>query len=126
MAIRKIAQIGHPVLRQVAREVSREELASPAIQQFIDGQCDAAQQYTRHIPVRVSSVMVRTPLLKEPAGTRLSLGSMFWTGAPGASRRANPSAKCFIGRAILRPRGAAGKAIFTYDQSLHLPGSDPG
>src|SRR3954471_9005846 len=36
MAIRKIAQIGHPVLRQVARQVSREELASPAMQTFID------------------------------------------------------------------------------------------
>ena len=36
MAIRKIAQIGHPVLRQVAREVSRDELATPAIQSFID------------------------------------------------------------------------------------------
>jgi peptide deformylase len=36
MAIRKIAQIGHPVLRQIAREVSREELASPTMQQFID------------------------------------------------------------------------------------------
>jgi peptide deformylase len=36
MAIRKIAQIGDPVLRQRAREVTREELASPAMQQFID------------------------------------------------------------------------------------------
>ncbi len=36
MAIRKIAQIGHPVLRQIARHISREELAAPAIQQFID------------------------------------------------------------------------------------------
>ncbi len=36
MAIRKIAQIGHPVLRQVARTVTREELASPAMQQFVD------------------------------------------------------------------------------------------
>ena len=36
MAIRKIAHIGHPVLRQVARTLTREELASPAIQQFID------------------------------------------------------------------------------------------
>jgi peptide deformylase len=32
----KIAQIGHPVLRQRAREVSRDELASPEIQRFID------------------------------------------------------------------------------------------
>ena len=36
MAIRKIAQIGHPVLRQVAREVSREELLSPGMQTFVD------------------------------------------------------------------------------------------
>jgi peptide deformylase len=36
MAIRKIAQIGHPVLRQRAREVTREELATPAMQQLID------------------------------------------------------------------------------------------
>ena len=36
MTILKIAQIGHPVLRQRAREVTREELATPATQQFID------------------------------------------------------------------------------------------
>src|SRR3569623_603556 len=36
MAIRKNAQIGHPVLRQVAREVTREELASPKTQAFIE------------------------------------------------------------------------------------------
>lgn len=36
MTLLKIAQIGHPILRQRAREVTREELASPATQQFID------------------------------------------------------------------------------------------
>ena len=36
MAIRKIAQIGHPVLRQRAREVSAAELATKEMQQFID------------------------------------------------------------------------------------------
>jgi len=36
MAIRKIAQIGHPVLRQIARPVTRVELAAPATQQLID------------------------------------------------------------------------------------------
>lgn len=36
MAIRKIAQIGHPVLRQRAREVAPHELATPAVQQLID------------------------------------------------------------------------------------------
>jgi peptide deformylase len=36
MAIRKIAQVGHPVLRQLARPLTREELAAPAMQRFID------------------------------------------------------------------------------------------
>ena len=36
MAIRKIASVGHPVLRERARNLSRDELASPAIQRFID------------------------------------------------------------------------------------------
>ena len=36
MALRKIAQVGHPVLRQRAREVTREELGTAAMQQFID------------------------------------------------------------------------------------------
>lgn len=36
MAILKIAQIGHPVLRQKARLVTREELLTPGFQSFID------------------------------------------------------------------------------------------
>ena len=36
MAIRKIATVGHPVLRQVARELTKEELRSAEIQRFID------------------------------------------------------------------------------------------
>ena len=35
MAVREIVQVGDPVLRQHARELSREELASPEIQQLI-------------------------------------------------------------------------------------------
>ena len=67
MAIRKIAQIGHPVLRQRAREVSREELASPATQQFIDDLIEtmrdangaglaAIQVYE---PIRICAIEVR-------------------------------------------------------------------
>jgi len=67
MAIRKIAQIGHPVLRQVAREVSRDELAQPATQQFIDDLVEtmrdadgaglaAIQVYE---PIRICAVEVR-------------------------------------------------------------------
>lgn len=36
MTLHKIAQVGHPVLRQRAREVTRQELASPMMQHFID------------------------------------------------------------------------------------------
>jgi len=36
MAIRKVATIGHPVLREVARPLSRESLASDAVQRLID------------------------------------------------------------------------------------------
>ncbi len=36
MTIRKIATIGHPVLRKVANELTREELALPETQRFID------------------------------------------------------------------------------------------
>ena len=67
MALLKIAQIGHPVLRQRAREVTREELASPAMQQFIDDLVEtmrdangaglaAIQVYN---PVRICAIEVR-------------------------------------------------------------------
>jgi len=36
MAIRKIATIGHPILRQATRKLMREELASSKMQGFID------------------------------------------------------------------------------------------
>ena len=36
MAIRKIATIGHPILRQIARTVTKEELASREMQTFVD------------------------------------------------------------------------------------------
>ena len=67
MAIRKIAQIGHPVLRQIAREVTREELAGPAMQQLVDDIVEtmrdadgaglaAIQVYE---PVRICAIEVR-------------------------------------------------------------------
>ena len=40
MTIRKIATVGHPVLRQRAREVSPEELGSPDVQRLIDDMID--------------------------------------------------------------------------------------
>ena len=40
MAIRKIAVVGHPVLRQVARTLTRDELLSEFTQRFIDDLID--------------------------------------------------------------------------------------
>jgi peptide deformylase len=67
MAILKIATIGHPVLRERAREISREELAAPEMQRFIDDLVEtmvdangaglAANQV--HRPVRVCAIWVK-------------------------------------------------------------------
>ena len=67
MAIRKIATLGHPVLREVARKVSREELASPKVQAFIDDLIDtmhdangaglAANQV--YEPIRICAIEVK-------------------------------------------------------------------
>lgn len=63
----KIAQIGHPVLRQRAREVTHEELRSQEMQQFIDDLIEtmrdangaglAAIQVYR--PVRIAAIEVK-------------------------------------------------------------------
>jgi peptide deformylase len=67
MAIRKIATIGHPVLRETARRLSLEELRSPKIQSFIDDLVDtmhdangaglAANQV--YEPIRICAIEVR-------------------------------------------------------------------
>ncbi|MDB4945555.1 MAG: Peptide deformylase [Labilithrix sp.] len=67
MPILKIATVGHPVLRERARELTREELASPRIQAFIDdlvatmhdanGAGLAANQV--HEPIRICAIHVR-------------------------------------------------------------------
>ncbi len=67
MAILKVAQIGHPVLRQKARAVTREELLTPAFQGLIDSMIEtmrdaagaglAANQV--HEPVRVCVIEVK-------------------------------------------------------------------
>jgi peptide deformylase len=66
MAVRKIATVGHPVLRQRAREVTADELASPEMQRLIDDMIDtmrdangaglAANQV--HEPVRIAVIEV--------------------------------------------------------------------
>jgi peptide deformylase len=66
MTIRKIAQIGHPVLRERARDLTRDELRSPELQRFVDDLVEtmrdahgaglAATQI--HEPVRICAIEV--------------------------------------------------------------------
>jgi peptide deformylase len=63
----KIAQIGHPVLRQRSREVERDELLAPETQRFIDDLVEtmrdangaglAAPQV--HVPLRIVAIEVK-------------------------------------------------------------------
>ncbi len=67
MAIRKIASIGHPVLREPARDIAPDELKSREVQRFIDDLVEtmrdargaglAANQI--HEPIRVCAAEVR-------------------------------------------------------------------
>ena len=67
MPIRKIATIGHPILRETTRELSRDELKSAEMQRFIDdlvetmhdanGAGIAANQV--YAPVQVCAIEVR-------------------------------------------------------------------
>ncbi len=67
MTLLKIAQLGHPVLRQRAREISPEELASPATQQFIDDLVETMRDASGaglaaiqvHNPARIVAVEVK-------------------------------------------------------------------
>jgi peptide deformylase len=67
MALRKIASIGHPVLRERAREVTREELGTGAMQAFIDDLVETMRDASGaglaapqvYEPVRICAIEVR-------------------------------------------------------------------
>lgn len=67
MTLLKIAQIGHPVLRQRAREVSRDELLAPATQAFIDDLVETMRDASGaglaaiqvHNPIRIVAIEVK-------------------------------------------------------------------
>ena len=46
MSILKVARMGHPVLRQKARALDKQELKSAAIQQFIDDMIETMHEYS--------------------------------------------------------------------------------
>ncbi len=66
MALRTIATLGHPVLRQIARALTREELAASHTQQLIDDLIDTMHDAAGaglaaiqiHEPVRICAVHV--------------------------------------------------------------------
>jgi peptide deformylase len=74
MSIREIATIGHPVLRERAREVTEEELRTPEVQRLIDDMIEtmraasgagiAANQV--HETLRIAVVEVRQPNPRYP------------------------------------------------------------
>jgi peptide deformylase len=45
MAIRKVSNLGHPVLRQVAQEVASDKLESPELRQLIVDLCETMVEY---------------------------------------------------------------------------------
>lgn len=45
MSILKVARMGHPVLRQKAREVHQQELNDPGMQKFIDDMIETMREY---------------------------------------------------------------------------------
>lgn len=45
MSILKVARMGHPVLRQQARAIEKQELKSPLLQKFIDDMIETMHEY---------------------------------------------------------------------------------
>jgi peptide deformylase len=45
MAVRKIVRMGHPILRQVARDLTRDEITSDATARLIDDMIDTLHDY---------------------------------------------------------------------------------
>jgi peptide deformylase len=45
MAIRKIARLGHPVLRKKARDVTREEISSPEMRRLVRDMVETMHEY---------------------------------------------------------------------------------
>lgn len=58
MAIRKIARMGHPVLREQARELSMSEIGSPEVRRLIDDMIETMHEY--------SGIGLAAPQIHEP------------------------------------------------------------
>ena len=66
MAILKVAQLGHPVLREPSHSVPAERIATPEFQRFIDDMIETMREYDGvglaapqvHVPWRVATIEV--------------------------------------------------------------------
>ena len=64
MAIRKVARLGHPVLREPCRELTRAEIRSPAMRRLVDDMRETMAEYDGvglaapqvHEPVRLAII----------------------------------------------------------------------
>ena len=67
MSILKVARIGHPVVRQTARDLTLDELRSPAMQKFIDDMFETMVEYEGvglaapqvHVSLRLAVIEVK-------------------------------------------------------------------
>lgn len=66
MAILKVARLGHPVLREVARPVPVDEIGGPAVQRLIDDMVETMREYDGaglaanqvHVPRQIAVIEV--------------------------------------------------------------------
>jgi peptide deformylase len=85
MAIRKIARLGHPVLRQRAREVTREEISSPEMRRLLKDMIDTMHEYGGvglaapqvHEPVRLAVIEFEADNGRYDTGEQQSLLVIF-------------------------------------------------
>jgi peptide deformylase len=64
MAIRKVARLGHPVLREPCRELTRAEIRSPAVRRLVEDMRETMEEYAGvglaapqvHEPVRLAVI----------------------------------------------------------------------
>jgi peptide deformylase len=77
MAVRKIIRMGHPVLRNVARPVTPEEIRSPALRVLLDDMVDTLHDYGG-IGLAAPQIAepVRVAIIEIPAGDRTRYGEI--------------------------------------------------
>ena len=98
MAIRKVARMGHPVLRETARPLSPAEIRSPEIQRLIDDMFDTMAEY-QGIGLAAPQVYEGVRIFVAGNDPDLAIGSMTDEGLMPRFALINPELAP-IGRAV--------------------------